>query len=248
MWSSKKWQVSESAAAARRGADHGRVTLARTAIAVLVVSLAGLLAGGVATRAGGADPTFCQRHEAASVARAAKVSADANTDRRVLVIGDSWSVGLGLRRPEESWPSRLPGQVRVAGFSGSGFSATASSCPQTSYADRARGALGDGADLVVLEGGLNDFDQTDAAIRAGVRRVLRELQGERVVIVGPASAPDRASAVPRVNALLARLAERAGVPYLDATGFELTYLADGLHLTPTGHRAFGDAVAAALLG
>ncbi len=212
---------------------------------VLVLAAAGLLGSGTATRAGGADPTLCQRHEAASAARAIEVT---GSGQRVVVIGDSWSVGLGLGRPVGSWPSRLPGEVSVAGFSGSGFSATASSCAESSYADRARAAIRNGADLVVVAGGLNDVDQSDAAIETGVRRVLRELDGQRVVIVGPASAPARASGVPRVNQLLARLARESDVSYIDATGFDLSYLADGLHLTTAGHQEFGDAVAAALAG
>ncbi len=100
-------------------------------------------------------------------AHAAEVSA------RVVVIGDSWSAGLGLDRPVQSWPSRLPGRVHVAGFSGSGFSAKASPCGRVSFADRAPAALGGGADLVVIEGGLNDYDRSRAEIKAGFARVVR---------------------------------------------------------------------------
>ena len=34
-----------------------------------------------------------------------------------------------------------------------------------------------------------------------------------------------------------------GVPYVTTTDLDLPYLEDRLHLTPAGHRAFGDAVA-----
>ena len=92
---------------------------------------------------------------------------------RVVVIGDSWSAGLGLDRPVQSWPSRLSGRIHVAGFSGSGFSAKASPCGRVSFADRAPAALRNGADLVVVEGGLNDFDRSRAEIKAGFARVMR---------------------------------------------------------------------------
>jgi acyl-CoA thioesterase-1 len=100
----------------------------------------------------------------------------------------------------------------------------------------------------VVEGGLNDYDQPSAEIRAGFQRLVRAVAGHPVVVVGPVLAPSRAGAVPRVDALLAALAERRGVPYVAMSDLHLTYLDDGLHLTPDGHRAFGDAVAAAIAG
>jgi acyl-CoA thioesterase-1 len=75
---------------------------------------------------------------------------------------------------------------------------------------------------------------------------MSELRGHRVVVVGPASAPSRIAAVPRVDALLARLSERYDVPYVRTSGLRLTYLPDRLHLTPAGHEAFGDYVAGRL--
>jgi acyl-CoA thioesterase-1 len=159
------------------------------------------------------------------------------------VIGDSWSAGLGLDRIAGSWPSRLTGDVQVAGFSGSGFSAGAGACRQVAFADRAPAAVRGGADLVVVEGGLNDFRQPDADIRAGFVRLMRSLDGYRVVVVGPAAAPARADAVPRVDDLLASLSEQYDVAYVRTSGLALPYLDDRLHLTPAGHEQFGDFVA-----
>ena len=207
---------------------------------VLLVALVCALTVHLAGRAGGADPSQCDRFSAASIARARQVT---GSGPRVVVIGDSWSVGLGLADPSISWPARLPGRVHVAGFSGSGFSEHASECGAVSFADRAPDALRDGGDLVVVEGGLNDVDQTDAAITSGFARLMGALEGHRVVVVGPASAPSRALGVPHVDALLASLAGRYDVAYVRTSGLSLSYLDDQLHLTPAGHRAFGDAVA-----
>jgi acyl-CoA thioesterase-1 len=207
--------------------------LAFALVATVVVS------GVLSARASGA--TKCERFAQASVQRSKAVT---GAGERVVVVGDSWSAGLGLARPAQSWPSRLAGQVHVAGFSGSGFSAGASECGRSvSFAAREPRALSDGADLVVLEGGLNDVDQTSAAITAGFRRALAAAAPHPVVVVGPATAPSRARWVPRVDALLARLSAEAGVPYVATSDLRLTYLPDRLHLTPAGHRAFGDAVA-----
>lgn len=170
----------------------------------------------------------------------------------IAVIGDSYAQGLGLPRPADSWPARLPGRVVVDGFAGSGFSAGASPCGDRGYAGRVARALAEGPALVVLQGGLNDHDQTSADIVLGVRAALSALDGEgdpvRLVVVGPPTAPARAPAVRRVDALLASVAADAGATYVRALDWDLDYLPDGLHLTADGHRDFGDRVAAALPG
>jgi acyl-CoA thioesterase-1 len=187
----------------------------------------------------------CARFAAASESREARVAG--STGRRVLVIGDSWSVGLGLAHPRRSWPAELTGErVRVDGFSGSGYAATASPCAGASFADRARRAARRHYDLVIVEGGLNDFDRPSAEVRAGVRKVLAAFSGTRVVMVGPASAPARRRGVQRVDAVLADEAARAGVRYVRTTDLALPYLDDRLHLTPKGHQQFGEFVAAAV--
>lgn len=201
--------------------------------------VASLLVVHAAGRAG-ADGDRCERFAAASADRA---RSEAGTGARTVVIGDSWSAGLGLDRPDGSWPSRLSGTVHVAGFSGSGFSAGASTCRGVAFADRAPGALRGGADLAVVQGGLNDVDRPDAEIRDGFARLMRELRGYRVVVVGPASAPARADWVPRVDEQLAALAQRHGAAYVRTSGLRLPYLDDRLHLTPAGHEQFGDFVA-----
>ncbi len=185
----------------------------------------------------------CARFAKASATRAV---ADTGTGAPVVVIGDSYSVGLGLDRPARSWPAELDGRVHVAGFSGSGFSEGASGCGEVSFADRAADAVGGNPAMVVVEGGLNDFDQRSTDITAGFVRLMRVLEGERVVVVGPVLAPARSNAVPRVDRLLAGLAAQHGAAYVRTTGLDLDYLDDRLHLTEAGHRELGEYVAAAL--
>jgi acyl-CoA thioesterase-1 len=186
----------------------------------------------------GAGTSYCAQHTAQADRRADLVS---GAGAPVTVIGDSWSVGLGLERLADSWPSRLPGRVTVEGFSGSGFSRTASPCGDESFATRAADVPPRG--LVVVEGGLNDYDRATSAITLGFARMVRSLEGRRVVVVGPAAAPSRAAAVPRVDRLLSRLAAANGVPYVATSDLRLPYLSDRLHLTAEGHVLFGDAVA-----
>ncbi len=206
---------------------------------VVTVVTAGLL---VMSRAG-ADTSRCAAFQRASAARADLVT---GTGPDVLVIGDSYSVGLGTSA-EASWPTRLPGRVHVAGFSGSGFSPQASECGAVAFADRAPRPLDAvDPDLVVVEGGLNDFDQPETAIRSGFERLMVQLGGRSVLVVGPVAAPSRADDVRAVDRLLARLARSWGVGYVSMLGADLPYLDDDLHLTPAGHEQFGDLVADAL--
>ena len=139
-------------------------------LASAIVVMAAALTVALGVRAQSADVPRCERFASDAVSRAAIVR---GTGQRVVVIGDSWSAGLGLDRPGHSWPSRLSGSVHVAGFSGSGFSLHASDCPRVDFADRAPDAMRRGADLVVVEGGLNDYDQPTADIRLGFARLMR---------------------------------------------------------------------------
>jgi acyl-CoA thioesterase-1 len=191
----------------------------------------------------GGDAEHCVRLALQSQVRERMVTGHGE---RIVVIGDSYSVGLGLRDPDRSWPSRLPGRVHVFGFSGSGFSQDASGCPGASYADRAPHAMAHGASLVVVEGGLNDYDQPTADLREGFRRLVGELGSHPVLGVGPPAAPARAAAALRVDEVLREESVRAGVQYLSMGDRYLPYLDDRLHLTPAGHRAFGSIVAAAI--
>ncbi|SFC30394.1 acyl-CoA thioesterase-1 [Nocardioides terrae] len=218
---------------------RSRAVLSVSLALVIAVGLA--LAGMVALRGPASASGAAQCHRFAAD-HATQLKRVAGSGRPVVVIGDSWSAGYKLTDPRRGWPSRLPGQVRVDGFSGSGFSAHASPCGAVSYATRAGTARG--ADLVVVEGGLNDFDQSYAAVRSGFRLLMSRLQGRTVVVVGPAPAPRRRAGAQRVDRWLAALSRAAGVDYVSSihlTG--LPYLADRLHLTPTGHREYGDWVA-----
>ena len=220
------------------GATRLRMPLVATLVAVALVAALILR---LSDRASGDADARCDTLAALSAERASVV-VGSGTGRKIAVIGDSYAFGTGLDVPADSWPSQLSGRVRVDGFPGSGFSATASSCPKASYADRARAAA-KGADLVVVEGGLNDVDRRGLKVRAGFKRLMRALAGHQVVVVGPANAPARAAGVPRINALLAELSAEAGVRYLRMSHLDLPYLGDQLHLTAEGHRLFGESVA-----
>jgi acyl-CoA thioesterase-1 len=183
-----------------------------------------------------------------AIAEASQARHDAvtGTGTTIAVIGDSYSMGSGLDDPATSWASRLDGRVVVDGFGGSGFSAAASPCRGVAFPRRVSRALAADPRLVVVQGGLNDFDVPDEQVRAGALEVLRQLRDRRVVVVGPPSAPLRTAGAARVDAILADVAADAGVPYVRTSSWDLGYLDDRLHLTAAGHVAFGNAVATEL--
>lgn len=208
------------------------------AVVVALLLAAWAVVSGTGSTADGAVRERCARFAQEATARTARVTGDGPP---ITVIGDSYAVGLGLTDPLSSWPSRLPGRVRVLGFSGSGFSTQASPCPRSAYARRAAtGPISNGT--VVIEGGLNDVDQPSAAVEAGLARLLEIVGGRPVLIVGPTWAPRRADAVPRIDRILGAAAARSGVPYLSLRGVRFPYLSDRLHLTLAGHRQLGDLV------
>lgn len=227
------------------GGVRGRSRVGAAVLVALVLVAAVLLGG--ARRSHGTETRVarCERYQQTADAVESRVPA---AEAALVVIGDSWSVGLGLEDRSAAWPSRLPSSTRVAGFSGSGYGALASSCGAVSFADRAPEALRDTAPgvPVIVEGGLNDWDSTDAEITAGFHNLMRELRGHEVLVAGPPAAPARAAFMGRVSSLLADLCHRAGVRYLPTDDLDLIYQPDGLHPSPAGAAVFGDAVAAAL--
>ncbi|KRB77968.1 hypothetical protein ASE01_07265 [Nocardioides sp. Root190] len=187
----------------------------------------------------GAGPDRCGVRADRAAQRAELVT---GTGPEVLVVGDSYSVGVGVGSAR-SWPVRLPGRVRVDGFSGSGFSVGASACGDLSYASRVERSLRRTTDLVVVEGGLNDHDQPIADVEAGAERLLDRIGATPALLVGPPVVPDRSrAAVQEIDATLARVASERGVPYLSMLEVDLSLLEDRLHPDRAGHRRFGDVV------
>lgn len=211
--------------------------------ALVVAALVAVTVGFAVDGATSSDVPRCERFAAQSAAREAVVT---GSGPAVVVIGDSFSVGLGLDDPAHSWPTQLPGRVHVHGFSGSGFGLASGRCAGVSFWARAARAVRDEPELVVVQGGLNDVRTTEAELRTGVRRLLDRLHGRQVVLVGPPAAPSRAGRAAWVDGVLSDAAERAGVGYVSTYAWKLDYLEDALHLTRAGHREFGVAVARAL--
>ncbi|MBO0842366.1 MAG: SGNH/GDSL hydrolase family protein [Nocardioides sp.] len=222
----------------------------------LATALAGVLVGAVGCGAPSSAPgpvphasarpeeqvsAMCGDYAAASVAREQIVT---GSGPRVVVIGDSWATGYGLDDPAMSWPRYLSGEIHVAAFNGTGYDErTQRGCGPLSFGDRTPGALKGGADLVVLEGGINDANWPLPEVEAGFRRTLNELKGYHVVVLSAPSVPTRAAKLVGVNQLLKRVSAEYGVTYVDVYDIKLPYQHDHVHPTLAGHREFGRIVA-----
>lgn len=170
--------------------------------------------------------------------------------RDVVVMGDSYAQGWGLRDQSRSWPTAFAraadATVRVDGFAGSGFTGSAY-CDGEEFGTRAE-RLGRGDDeVLVVQGGLNDVNAEPDVVEAAAEAVVETSGAEAVV--GPPPAPQRDLALTEAtDAALARAAEDAGAAYVSTLGWDdLDYLPDRLHLTPESHAVFGTRVADALL-
>ncbi|MFL6155646.1 MAG: hypothetical protein ACJ72D_06140, partial [Marmoricola sp.] len=149
--------------------------LGQRAVPYLLVAVVGALLVGMFAVVGLAGPAQsseserCGRFALQSRVRERMLT---GTGRPVVVIGDSYSVGLGLSHPDRAWTRNLSGRVHVFGFSGSGFARHDSPCKDVAFDQRAPAALRARHSLVVLEGGLNDYNQSARSIRAGYRRLI----------------------------------------------------------------------------
>ena len=194
--------------ASARGAAPARP---RGGVAALLVAL-GVSSWCWPDRATGSYAARCQRFGADSAARAARSAAAGDP---VLVIGDSWTAGLGLAdrppRGRRGWRTRAGGGLPGSGFSAGGLAVRRGLVRRP----RTAALAGLPADaLVVVEGGLNDVDRSAAEINAGFEDLLDALADAPCGRRRTARAPARAGVVPRVDALLARLAARHDVAYV----------------------------------
>jgi lysophospholipase L1-like esterase len=165
----------------------------------------------------------------------------------VVVLGDSYSQGAGLRGgPSAAFPAlvaRATGRtVHLDGFGSTGFT-TRGFCVDrpVTYGERltADQLLALRPSAVVVEGGVNDARHgRPAAVGAAAADLLRRLAAvPQVVVVGPADVRADRRQLAAVDDALAADAAAAGRPYLDLRRVRLPLQPDGVHPTREGQRA-----------
>lgn len=159
----------------------------------------------------------------------------------VRVVGDSYTEGMGLDVPRESWVASFAkaadATVTADGASSTGFT-NPGSCGRGDFVSRTDASGG----LLIAQGGLNDVGVPEEDVRNAACAVIEAVGGD-VVIVGPPLAPVRdAEEVRLVDAALSRAAAECGARYISTLGWDLDYV-DELHLTAESHNRFGQMVA-----
>lgn len=204
-----------------------------------------------------------RQHQTAerTAASCAAVTADnaARDDRRPVtsggptaaVLGDSYAQGQHLDRPREQAWSTLLGQaegwttrvdaIGMTGFINGGY------CGGQTFASRLPAVLASRPQVLVVEGGLNDYEADPADVRQAAAELLAAARAvPTVIVVGPPSAPARGDTPAAVDAALGEATAAAGRQYVSTLTAGLPYLPDRLHLTPEGHQIFADLVASAV--
>lgn len=227
----------------------------RRVLAVLLALLAiPLLAACSATPSSAPTPS--------PTATAAGPAIEVPADARAYFFGDSWTEGQVARRGR-GFPyvtSELLGwTAEVDGVGGTGFVRARRPGTQPYPVRAAAIPTGTKADIVIVEGGLNDMGGDLTLMRPAVRRTIEALQarfpGKPVVVVGPAPASLPVSAnLKQIDLLIREECRELGVMYVSPirrewiTGLNFRDIIDPVtrHPTTAGHAYLGGRLAVAL--
>ncbi|WP_424449713.1 SGNH/GDSL hydrolase family protein [Microbacterium arborescens] len=215
------------------------------AVALSVVAIGGLLAGGFALRP--------------------STAAEDTPSPIVVFLGDSYTAGTGASDDSLGWAS-LVGEaegwrVRNLARGGTGYASTVTGdaapaacgrdeCP--SFGQMAQEGTSLLPDIVVVSGGRNDVgdEPVDAEVDAFFDTVAAAYPGSRIYVTDVLWHDRAPEAVERLSEVVQRDARRIGATWLDigqplATGDGLL-APDGIHPNDAGHEAIARAVIAAL--
>lgn len=167
----------------------------------------------------------------------------------VTVLGDSYSAGDTLANRRDAWVFELPKSsdwdVSVAAIGSTGFT-NGGPCGDAAFGKRIEAAVSTHPDILIIQGGLNDWEASAEQVRDAADKVLdRTSAVPRVVLVGPVTAPARDGAA-TTDRVLSQVAAKHGAQYVSALHWHVQFSAPGLHLTPRGHVEYAAKVAAAI--
>lgn len=169
----------------------------------------------------------------------------------VTFIGDSWSVGRGATDLYGYAPrtaDQLGWHADVLGVGGSGYSVPG---PHDNvFAERIGAAVATRAEIIVVQGSLNERHSTPEALARAATATLADLRaradpGTRILVIGACENPGTPDTTMHwINEEIGAAAEKAGLPFVDpaAEGWldpdDAPLWADTIHPSDLGHEVF----------
>ncbi|HET6394356.1 MAG TPA: SGNH/GDSL hydrolase family protein [Blastococcus sp.] len=181
-------------------------------------------------------------------------SAGAGSRPVVTFVGDSWTAATGSesgRGYAAPAAERAGWTSHVLGISGTGYLQGA---PDRTFGARIGRAAGTEADVVVVQGSLNDDRSDPPQLEPAVRDTLADLQdavgpGTVVLVIGASHTPGtERAAIERINDAIGSAAETVGVRFVDPAEenwndpADPAIWADPIHPNDAGYRLIADHV------
>jgi lysophospholipase L1-like esterase len=140
----------------------------------------------------------------------------------VTFIGDSWAVGVGAtgkRGYAVLTGEQLGWTYDVLGVSGSGY--TQGGAAGITFGERVDAAVATDADVIVVQGSLNERRSTPSALASAAFTTLKRLRDEadphtKILVVGSTYAPGTPDGtIDWINDAIGGAASRVGLPFVD---------------------------------
>lgn len=216
--------------------------------AVFGSGIAGALVAGTLVTLGAGEPTAVR-------AAAAAAPAASEEPPSVTFVGDSWTEGIGataLRGYAVLAGEQLGWEYDVLGVSGSGYSLRGRQGQGSTFGERVDRAVSLDADVIVVQGSLNERHSTPEALAPAAVETLARLRAEaaadtRIVVLGaPYNPGTPVETIDWINAAVETAAVRAGLQFVDVAEenwsdpADPTIWADSIHPNDAGHQVIAD--------
>ncbi|MCW2699059.1 MAG: uncharacterized protein JWQ45_594 [Blastococcus sp.] len=206
------------------GAPWWAVVASGVTGALVATGIALVGVGQPAGRAAAAEQPAVTEHPAAGT--------DAQARPSVTFIGDSWTEGIGasaLRGYAVLTGEELDWDYTVLGVGGSGYLAPGRG---STFEERIGQAVRTDADIIVVQGGLNERDNEVADLAPAALATLTRLRdaagpGTEILVLGASYTPGTdAAVIHAINTTVSAAAATAGLPFVDPAAENWTDPAD----------------------
>lgn len=175
-------------------------------------------------------PTPTPTATATATATAQQLGIELPAEPVLLIVGDSYTAGVGADQPEQGWANLVAGQLgyptNIDGVPGTGFAWGGGEQDEQGreYEVRLREIAANPAfvpNMLILQGGQNDAlvpdpDEVEAATAQTIEAARRFWPGVQVVVLGPSAPQPVAEELRGANSAVRAGAAAAGAPFVNA--------------------------------